>query len=332
MLIMNYQISTHQQTYLPVSVYLSVTSPMIEMNRQGGTRGMIAGVAKGIAGTVVKPTVGLLDLAEGVSTGLSNSASVFEVGEAAGTNSMRRRFRPPRPPITEGSASDTRRLVPLTLYDRSLAYAFSLLAKDETYLHHARSVFGADGEKIADSEKLAAGDTDRPVSPTMNLRGSLRDSFGGSPSSGGMRSPRTSSGQTSPALPRVSRGRESFVLITDKRILVFRDVRAADEETAQRYSSTSVADLKGLTMKDDGIELTLRMARGDSSPTPEDQAAGGRSPKSGGRGASDKGSRRGSVDEGKSTREVTRTVWLELPPSEVQAAGEQLLLVLAQNH
>lgn len=91
-------------------------------------------------GTVVKPTVGMLDIAEGVSTGLSNSASVFEVGEADAV--QLKRFRPTRPPSLSaktGNALYEDGCQPLQLYDRATAYAFSLLEKDEKYLHHGES-------------------------------------------------------------------------------------------------------------------------------------------------------------------------------------------------
>eukprot|EP01049_Picozoa_sp_SAG25_P021946 SAG25_NODE_8445_length_422_cov_0.804954_1_plen_45_part_10 len=45
-----------------------MASPMHEVQRHGA-KGLVSGIAKGLVGTVVKPAVGLLDIAEGVSTG-----------------------------------------------------------------------------------------------------------------------------------------------------------------------------------------------------------------------------------------------------------------------
>jgi hypothetical protein len=67
---------------------------------------------------------------------------VFEVGESSAIRAIR--FRPPRPPVSAANGD-----VPLTPYDRALAFAFSLLAKDEIYLHHTRS-FVANQESTTD--------------------------------------------------------------------------------------------------------------------------------------------------------------------------------------
>ena len=58
-----------------------VMSPMQEAGRDG-IKGFVKGVGKGAIGAVVKPTVGLVDLAEELSTGLKNSASL--IGAADG--------------------------------------------------------------------------------------------------------------------------------------------------------------------------------------------------------------------------------------------------------
>eukprot|EP01047_Picozoa_sp_COSAG01_P012560 COSAG01_NODE_569_length_15354_cov_17.667584_2_plen_238_part_00 len=69
---------------------------------------------------------------------------VFEVGESSAIRAIR--FRPPRPPVSAANGD-----VPLTPYDRALAFAFSLLAKDEIYLHHTRS-FVANQESTTDAD------------------------------------------------------------------------------------------------------------------------------------------------------------------------------------
>ena len=60
---------------------------------------------------------------------------------------------------------------------------------------------------------------------------------------------------------------------TDKRILVFRDVRAPDVKEAERYVSTLISDVRSLTIKPDGLELVLHRRKGEApSPTSHDDA------------------------------------------------------------
>ena len=115
-----------------------ITSPMMEVQQHGGSA-LLRGVGKGLVGAVVKPTVGIADFAEGLSTGMRNTSEVFEYGEKPVKPQHLQRFRPPRPALSvAGSRGQTSGA--LTRYDRDLAFAFSLIGKHEIYLYHARSL------------------------------------------------------------------------------------------------------------------------------------------------------------------------------------------------
>ena len=139
-----------------------ITTPIHEVQQHGGSAAtagtaLLRGVGKGIVGAVVKPTVGIADLAEEVSTGMRNTAEVFEIGETPMKPEQFTRFRPPRPAF---STDDDGGVEALKRYDRDLAFAFSLIDKEETYLHHARSVPApkkTDPQPEAPSDAAAGG-------------------------------------------------------------------------------------------------------------------------------------------------------------------------------
>lgn len=61
--------------------------PMKGVEKEGAA-GFFKGLGKGVIGTVVKPTVGVIDLATQTTKGLRNTASMFDVKVT--------RRRPPR--------------------------------------------------------------------------------------------------------------------------------------------------------------------------------------------------------------------------------------------
>jgi len=104
-----------------------VEEPMKGVDKEGAV-GFFKGLGRGVIGTVVKPTVGVIDLATQTTKGLRNTASMFDVKVS--------RKRPPRYFGPEKM---------LTVYSREKSAGVQLLYelaggayRDETYIYHLR--------------------------------------------------------------------------------------------------------------------------------------------------------------------------------------------------
>ena len=102
-----------------------------------GVWGLGKGVRKGLAGAVVKPAVGAMDLAEGLTTGIRNTATLLHTAAGQGAGE-RVRLRPPRPP-TDAADGDA----PLQPYDAGLAIGFAALDAGESLVAHSRNESGS---------------------------------------------------------------------------------------------------------------------------------------------------------------------------------------------
>jgi hypothetical protein len=121
-----------------------VTAPAQAVQKQGFW-GLGSGFRKGLTGAVVKPAVGAIDMAEGLTTGIRNTATIINTAAGRGPGE-RRRLRPPRAP---GGADDER--AALSAYDASLARGYASLRSGESVVAHSRrggaalDVAGGDG-------------------------------------------------------------------------------------------------------------------------------------------------------------------------------------------
>jgi len=105
-----------------------VEEPMKGVEQEGSVAGFFKGLGRGVIGTVVKPTVGVIDLATQTTKGLRNTASMFD--------SKVHRKRPPRYFGPEKV---------LTVYSREKSAGVQLLYelsggayRDEEYIYHLR--------------------------------------------------------------------------------------------------------------------------------------------------------------------------------------------------
>ena len=128
-----------------------VTAPAQAM-RKDGIWGLGAGFAKGLTGAVVKPTVGAIDMAEGLTTGIRNTATIINTAAGRGPEE-RRRLRAPRAPIGEDDERAS-----LTAYDAALARGFAALRSSERVVAYVRR--GKGSARATSGSDTAAGVTD----------------------------------------------------------------------------------------------------------------------------------------------------------------------------
>jgi hypothetical protein len=108
-----------------------VTAPAQAVAKDG-IWGLGAGFARGLTGAVVKPTVGAIDMAEGLTTGIRNTATIINTAAGRGPGE-RRRLRAPRAPTGVDDAGAA-----LTAYDAALARGFACLRPGERVVAHLR--------------------------------------------------------------------------------------------------------------------------------------------------------------------------------------------------
>ena len=128
-----------------------VTAPALAVKKEG-LWGLGGGFAKGLTGAVVKPAVGAIDMAEGLTLGIRNTATI--INTAAGRGAWeRRRLRPPRAPTGQEDGRAT-----LAEYDGALARGYAALKGQEIVVAHSRRGGGDDGGGGGDEEGGAAED------------------------------------------------------------------------------------------------------------------------------------------------------------------------------
>ena len=128
-----------------------VTAPA-QAVRKDGIWGLGAGFAKGLTGAVVKPTVGAIDMAEGLTTGIRNTATIINTAAGRGPEE-RRRLRAPRAPIGEDDECAA-----LTAYDAALARGFAALRSSERVVAYVRR--GKRSFRATSGSDTVAGVTD----------------------------------------------------------------------------------------------------------------------------------------------------------------------------
>ena len=108
-----------------------VTAPALAVQKEG-IWGLGGGFAKGLTGAVVKPAVGAIDMAEGLTTGIRNTATIINTAAGRGAGE-RRRLRPPRAPTGQADGRAT-----LAEYDGALARGYAALKATENVVAHSR--------------------------------------------------------------------------------------------------------------------------------------------------------------------------------------------------
>ena len=88
--------------------------------RRDGMAGLARGLSQGVVGAAVMPTVGAIDLAEGISTGVRNS--VGHLHALVSGRAARVRLRPPRPPLHVCDATAPLSLLVLETFLNEIIY------------------------------------------------------------------------------------------------------------------------------------------------------------------------------------------------------------------
>lgn len=144
-----------------------VTAPALAVQKEG-LWGLGGGFAKGLTGAVVKPAVGAIDMAEGLTLGIRNTATI--INTAAGRGAWeRRRLRPPRAPTGQEDGRAT-----LAEYDGALARGYAALKGQEIVVAHSRRGGGDDGGvggggivMLTDTRLLLLDDDDKPPAKSL---------------------------------------------------------------------------------------------------------------------------------------------------------------------